>query len=127
MKNDLIKPNVLIIEEDRNMEMILKAALLPEKFQLRFLTKETMGLLENDFVPQLIVFDHSSAILFARENFCEQIKEKFPDTPLMVLSAYPDSQLARYPKCMDFFIAKPFDLNYFLSGIEHCLLPVAPS
>lgn len=115
------KHRLLIFAGENSMQTILAEALMPEKFQLEFVSK---GAVCNSdvFNPALILLDHSSAPLSNEENFCRKIKASFPNVPLIVLSAYPLNNLGSYNAYMDLFIAKPFDLNYFLNCIESYLI-----
>lgn len=114
------KHKLLIFAGEDSMQTMLEEALIPEKFQLEFALEGSVCNLEA-FNPKLILLDHSSAPLFNEENFCKKIKISFPNVPLIVLSAYPLNNLGSYNTHMDLFIAKPFDLNYFLNCIESYL------
>lgn len=119
------KRKILIFEDEDSMQTILSAALMPEKFHLKFVSKRSIGDL-NRFDPEIILLDHSSAPLFTEQNLCEKIKEFFPSVPLIVISAYPLNNFGSYNDYMDLFIAKPFDLNHFLSCISHFNKKIKP-
>lgn len=110
------KRKILIFEDEDSMQTILSAALMPEEFHLKFVSKRSIGDL-NTFHPAIILLDHSSAPLFNEQNLCEKIKDLFPDVPLIVISAYPLNNFKTYNEHIDLFIAKPFDLTHFLSCI----------
>lgn len=112
------KRKILIFEDENSMQTVLSAALIPEKFHLEFVSKNTIGML-NSFNPQMILLDHSSAPITDEQNLCEKIKDCFPNVPLIVISAYPLNKLGSYNNYMDLFIAKPFDLGYFMNCITH--------
>lgn len=115
------KRKLLIFEDEDSMQAVLAEALISERFQLEFVSKEAIGK-TNVSCPELILLDHSSAPLSHVENLCEKIKSFFPNTPLIVLSAYPLNNFCNYNNHMDLFIAKPFDLNYFLGSVDSCLI-----
>lgn len=115
------KYKLLIFAGENSMQAILAEALISQKFQLEFASEDLTGY-SNTFNPDLILLDHSSAPLCNEENLCQKIKVFFPAVPLVVLSAYPLNNLMSYNACIDLFIAKPFDLNYFLGCIESCLI-----
>ena len=115
------KRRLLIFEDEHSMQTILTEVFISEKFQLEFVSKEAIGK-NNASNPQLILLDHTSAPLSHVENLCQKIKMFFPAIPLIVLSAYPLNNFCNYAKHMDLFIAKPFDLNYFLNSVESCLI-----
>ncbi|SOD14158.1 response regulator [Pedobacter xixiisoli] len=114
------KRKLLIFEDEDSMQTILTEVLISDRFQVEFVSKEAIGE-TNSSEPELILLDHSTAPLSHAENLCEKIKSSFPTTPLIVLSAYPLNNFCNYANHMDLFIAKPFDLNHFLSSIESCL------
>lgn len=115
------KRRLLIFEDEDSMKTILTEVLFSDRFQLEFVSKEAIG--KTNFVnPELILLDHSSAPLSHVENLCEKIKASYPLTPLIVLSAYPLNNFCNYANHMDLFIAKPFDLNHFLSCVDSCLV-----
>ncbi len=116
-----LKRKLLIFEEEDSMQTILSEAFLPEKFQVEFVSRNAIGIC-NFSKPELILLDYNSAPSQNGENLCERIKAIFPGTPLIVISAYPLNNLGSYNNHIDLFIAKPFDLNYFLNCIESCLL-----
>lgn len=108
------KRKLLIFEDEDSMQTILSAALKPEDFHLEFSRKSSIGY-SHTFSPEIILLDHSSAPLTDEQNLCEKIKDFFPGIPLIVLSAYPLNKFDSYSDHMDLFIAKPFDLNYFVN------------
>jgi DNA-binding response OmpR family regulator len=115
------KRRLLIFEEEGDMKIILSEVLMPEKFQLEFVSKDAMDEI-NHFEPELILLDHISAPQLKEENYCKKIKRSFPKTPLIVISAYPLNNFGSYNNHMDLFIAKPFDLNYFLKCVDSYLI-----
>ncbi|MFN0257240.1 response regulator [Pedobacter ureilyticus] len=115
------KRKLLIFEDEDSMQNVLAEALVSERFQLEFVSKEAIGKTDVSY-PELILLDHFSAPLSHVENYCEKIKAFFPNTPLIVLSAYPLNSFCNYTSHMDLFIAKPFDLNHLLSSVESCLI-----
>ena len=115
------KRKLLIFEDEDSMQTVLAEALISEKFQLEFVSKEAIGKTDVSD-PELILLDHSSAPLSHVENYCEKIKAIFPGAPLIVLSAYPLTNFCNYTNHMDVFIAKPFDLNHLLTSVDSCLI-----
>lgn len=109
---------LLIFEDEHSMQAILSEALLPNKFHLKFVSKDMIGN-ENSFNPELILLDHTSAPLLNDTNLCRKIKAIFPNIPLIVISAYPLNNMEDYRHYIDLFIAKPFDLNHFLHCMEN--------
>lgn len=116
-----LKRRLLIFEEEDSMQTILAEAFLPEKFQVEFVSRKAIGIY-NFSKPELILLDYNAAPSLHGENFCKRVKTIFPNIPLIVISAYPLNNFGSYNNHMDLFIAKPFDLNYFLNCIETCLL-----
>lgn len=115
------KRRLLIFEDENSMQTILSEAFMPDKFDLEFVSKQTIGVDEFSR-PELILLDYNSAPMPSGENLCKKIKTIFPRVPLVVISAYPLNNLGAYNTYMDIFIAKPFDLDYFLNCVESCLL-----
>lgn len=115
------KPKLLIFEDEDSMQTILTAALLPEKYELTFVSTEMLGKTKL-LNPDLILLDQVVAPMPEQEDFCRQIKSLYPSVPLVVISAYPLNKFGNHQQYIDLFIAKPFDLSYFLNGIDSCLV-----
>lgn len=110
------KCELLIFEDEDSMQTILSAALMPEKFHLEFVSKNSIGSL-GAFKPKIVLLDQAVPPVLSEENFCERIKTFYPNVPLIVISAYPLDKFGNYNRHIDLFIAKPFDLSYFLNCI----------
>jgi len=115
------KRKLLIFEDEDSMQTILSAALLPEKYELTFVSTETLGELKVSN-PDLVLLDHVLAPMPEQESLCRQIKSFYPSIPLIVISAYPLHKFGDCQKHIDLFIAKPFNLSCFLDGVESCFV-----
>lgn len=115
------KRKLLIFEDEDSMQTILSVALLPEKYELTFVSTETLS--KPPFLnPDLVLLDHVLTPMPDHESFCQKIKSFYPSIPLVVISAYPLHKFGDCQKHIDLFIAKPFDLSYFLDGVESCFV-----
>lgn len=115
------KRKLLIFEDEDSMQTILSAALLPEKYQLTFVSTETLDTPQFSN-PDLVLLDHVLAPMPEHESLCQKIKLLYPSVPLIVISAYPLHKFGNCQQYIDLFIAKPFDLSYFLDGVESCFV-----
>jgi len=115
------KRKLLIFEDEDSMQTILSAALLPEKYELTFVSTETLNKPQL-LTPDLVLLDHVLAPMPEQNSLCLQIKMLYPAVPLVVISAYPLSKFGQCQQYIDLFIAKPFNLSCLLDGVESCFV-----
>ena len=115
------KKFILIVDDDKNIRFILKTLFAKNNYQVET-TGNLAGLhrLINNFSPDLIITD----VKLPDGNFFNEIpdiKKKYPNLPIIVISAF--STLSTAVKAVRHgafeFISKPFDINKVLQVTEN--------
>jgi two-component system nitrogen regulation response regulator GlnG len=114
---------VWILDDDKSIRWVFEKAL--EKTNLPFKifsnTNEAINQFNHD-KPSVIVSD----IRMPGESgliFLTKVKEKFPEIPIIIMTAYSDldSAVASFQKGAFEYIAKPFDINHVINIINKAL------
>ena len=115
------KKLILIVDDDKNIRFILKTLFIKNNYQVET-TGNLAGLhrLINNFSPDLIITD----VKLPDGNFFNEIpdiKKKYPNLPIIVISAF--STLSTAVKAVRQgafeFISKPFDIKKVLQVTEN--------
>lgn len=112
---------ILVYDHDENISEILEVALKYQGYLVEVAKSiAEIGELIDFYTPDLVILDvkhYGKACL----DCCREIKQKFPDLPVLALSC--DSNISeRYSTCnFDDFVAKPFDLEHLFQIVERNL------
>jgi two-component system nitrogen regulation response regulator GlnG len=115
--------SVWILDDDKSIRWVFEKAL--EKANLPFKifsnTNEAINQFNHD-KPSVIVSD----IRMPGESglsFLAKVKEKFPEIPIIIMTAYSDldTAVASFQKGAFEYIAKPFDINHVINIINKAL------
>jgi two-component system nitrogen regulation response regulator GlnG len=114
---------VWVLDDDKSIRWVFEKAL--EKANLPFKifsnTNEAINQFNHD-KPSVIVSD----IRMPGESglsFLAKVKDKFPEIPIIIMTAYSDldTAVASFQKGAFEYIAKPFDINHVINIIEKAL------
>lgn len=117
---------VMLVDDEDDILASLRVFLEGELVGVRVLTArsgpEALQMLERDDVD-LIIADYRMPGMDGLQLLAE-VRRKKPHITAMMMTAYPDPTLASRAakECgVGLFLAKPFDLNYFVRVVEACL------
>jgi two-component system nitrogen regulation response regulator GlnG len=117
-----MKP-IWILDDDKSIRWVFEKALARSELAFKTFsnTKDAMAALEND-LPQVIVSDirmpGGSGL-----DFLTEVKEKHPDIPVIIMTAYSDleSAVAAFQNGAFEYLAKPFDVDQALDVIKRAV------
>ncbi|RAJ35491.1 response regulator transcription factor [Pedobacter cryoconitis] len=114
---------ILVLEKNRDILELINIVLTEEGYDVDLLSseKEIFDHIR-DFQPDIILLD----VISPTEEgtaLCKTIKaaEASSHIPVIVLSTHPKSEVVK-EICADEVVAKPFDISFLLSTIEHYLI-----
>jgi two-component system nitrogen regulation response regulator GlnG len=121
--------NIWILDDDKSIRWVFEKAL--EKANLPFKTFSNSNEAINQFnheKPSVIVSD----IRMPGESgliFLSKVKDKFPEIPIIIMTAYSDldTAVSAFQKGAFEYIAKPFDIDKTLDVIKQALSESASS
>jgi two-component system phosphate regulon response regulator PhoB len=118
-----MKNNILIIENDKDILVVLENILTYNKFGVSGIEK-TDDIFESvqKYQPDLIITDYLLSGINGGK-ICQLIKSN-PQTskiPVILISAYNDLAMSMGTYGFDAFINKPFNINTLLKTINDCL------
>ena len=121
--------NIWILDDDKSIRWVFEKAL--EKANLPFKTFSNSNEAINQFnheKPSVIVSD----IRMPGESgivFLSKVKDKFPEIPIIIMTAYSDldTAVSAFQKGAFEYIAKPFDIDKTLEVIKQALSESASS
>ena len=121
--------NIWILDDDKSIRWVFEKAL--EKENLPFKTFSNSNEAINQFnheKPSIIVSD----IRMPGESgliFLSKVKDKFPEIPIIIMTAYSDldTAVSAFQKGAFEYIAKPFDIDKALEVIKQALSESASS
>ncbi|AWW00386.1 response regulator [Arcticibacterium luteifluviistationis] len=109
---------VLIIDDELDICMLLKAYLQKNDFSVNYAVnlKEGMLAIKNN-TPDTVILDNNLPDGLGI-NTIDSIKTDFPETQLIMISAMTSLQSKALKKGADFFVPKPFKLSH-ISQLIH--------
>ena len=110
---------ILIIEDDNDVRELFNSLFRHYNIKL-VVVPNSNGLIELviEMKPEIIMIDVLLGIEDGRD-ICTEIKTKFPEIPVILLSASP-ILLLNHAKCgADDIIEKPFDIDHFKKKIDY--------
>jgi len=104
-------PKVLIQETDKSVLEMLSMALEDEGFSVLGKLGFDPDFMDaiNEFRPHVIILDYRLTGMDS-ERVCQEIKERYPQLPVLALSCNSNIHLEYDDKGFDDYIKKPFDL-----------------
>jgi two-component system, NtrC family, nitrogen regulation response regulator GlnG len=117
-----MKP-IWIIDDDKSIRWVFEKALARTEFEFKTFSSapEAMTALSKES-PQVIVSDirmpNGSGL-----DFLQEIKQKLPDTPVIIMTAYSDleSAVAAFQGGAFEYLAKPFDVDQAIDVIRRAV------
>lgn len=116
-------PNIWVLDDDKSIRWVFEKALEKAGLSCKTFanTNEAINQFNHD-QPSVIVSD----IRMPGESgliFLSKVKEKFPDIPIIIMTAYSDldTAVASFKKGAFEYIAKPFDIDNVLEVINKAL------
>jgi len=117
-----MKP-IWIIDDDKSIRWVFEKALARTELEFKTFSSvpEAMGALEKE-TPQIIVSDirmpNGSGL-----DFLQVVKERLPDVPVIIMTAYSDleSAVAAFQGGAFEYLAKPFDVDQALDVIRRAV------
>ncbi|WP_345331130.1 response regulator [Mucilaginibacter defluvii] len=115
------KRKVMIIDDDADICDIMHDVLHYEGFEVKCLLGPDRLFEEiAAFKPQVIILDYILKGITGGE-VCSELKKRRSTSvlPIILMSAYPRVSKSTVDCCFETFIAKPFDLEEFVSAVRH--------
>jgi two-component system nitrogen regulation response regulator GlnG len=115
--------NVWILDDDKSIRWVFEKALAKENIPCKTFTNTNEAINQfNQEKPSVIVSD----IRMPGESgieFLKKVKNKFPDIPIIIMTAYSDldTTVSAFQKGAFEYIAKPFDIDKAISIINQAL------
>jgi two-component system nitrogen regulation response regulator GlnG len=117
-----MKP-IWIIDDDKSIRWVFEKALARTELEFKTFSSvaEALNALERD-QPQVVVSDirmpNGSGL-----DFLSEIKQKFPDIPVIIMTAYSDleSAVAAFQGGAFEYLAKPFDVDQAIDVIKRAV------
>ena len=119
--------NIIVVDDDEDILQIIRYMLEEQGHQVRAVSDIVSFNRLSDFEPDLILLDDWLADGYGH-RLCEQLKqdERTRLIPVILISAKNDiAQIAHKSKADD-YIAKPFDVDFFMSKIAFWLSTAVP-
>jgi DNA-binding NtrC family response regulator len=117
-----VLPPVLIVDDEKNMRLSLQTVLADEGYGARAVesAEQALALLERERFLMLITDAHLEGM--SGYELLEQVRKKWPDFPVLVITAYATPKLAVEAikaGAMD-YLAKPFEPEELLHAVARC-------
>ena len=112
--------SILVVEDDLSLREILTEVFKYEGYRFEFSTGiDDITSLVADFKPDVVLLDYLLPKINGGELCC-QLKShmEFSHIPVIIYSAFSKVFLSLGDYGCDFFIEKPFDLDYLLKKIN---------
>jgi DNA-binding response OmpR family regulator len=118
---------ILVLDDNQDILEIVHETLIYEQFEVRSTTDghDVMPMLET-FNPHLVILDYRVAGINGGE-ICMKIKAhpQFNNTPVIIFSAYINSDNTLFSYGCDAIINKPFDLIELVAKVNSLIGPDA--
>ena len=121
---------VWIVDDDRSIRWVLEKALARENIAYRSFSSasEALGVLDaNGAAPKVLISDihmpgESGLLLLQRA------KERFPDMPVIIMTAYSDleSAVAAFQGGAFEYLPKPFDVDQAVELVRRAIEQIGP-
>lgn len=115
-----MKHRLLVIEDDRELQSVLREVLLENDYAVDQAYKGVEGLEKAEAAqPDLIILDLGLPDLDG-ESVCRRLKKLFPDLPVIILTAKntTDDLVHSLGLGADDYVAKPFDIDELLARLK---------
>jgi CheY-like chemotaxis protein len=114
---------ILLVDDDLDILLFLKALLEEEGYLVQAENSPpNIKHLQPDALPDLIILDMLMSGTDGRELTQQLKRDKLTALiPVLMISAHPGAQSAAYAAGADAFVAKPFEMNVFLSKVARAL------
>jgi len=115
-------PPVLVVDDEKNMRLSLSTALQDERYPVKSVesAEEALELLEREKFFMVITDGRLGGM--SGYELLERIKKSWPDTPVLMLTAYATPQLAKQAilaGAID-YLSKPFEPEELLHAVARC-------
>jgi DNA-binding NtrC family response regulator len=115
-------PPVLVVDDEKNMRLSLKSILTDEGYAVRAVESAEDGLVQLQQSPFFMVITDARLGGMSGYEFLRQCKEKWPQTPVLMITAYATPKLAVEAikaGAID-YLAKPFAPEELLHAVSRC-------
>lgn len=115
-----MRERILIIDNDPDLLSVLEDILLTDGYDVTCVTDAPdVERLLQDSHPDLVVTDYRLNGTTG-DKVCKRIKDRpeFSELPIIMVSAWPTSEVVFHDHLCNIFIPKPFDIWDFLSCIH---------
>jgi len=117
-----MKP-IWIIDDDKSIRWVFEKALARTEYEFKTFSSaaEALGTLDHE-QPQVIVSDirmpNGSGL-----DFLDEVKKRFPDIPVIIMTAYSDleSAVAAFQGGAFEYLAKPFDVDQAIEVVKRAV------
>ena len=119
----MISGEIWVIDDDKSIRWVLRKALEQENISSKFFETGELALdALSDSVPAGVVTDIKMPGIDGFSLF-DSIKNKYPDVPVVIMTAYSDLNRAveSYHKGAFDYLPKPFDLSEFITVVKRAL------
>ncbi len=119
-----MQSTILVLDDEPDLLELLSAILIGAGYQVQTVqTADSMEMhLKEAELPNLLILD----LLLAGSHGGELVHhlkedERTRDIPILMVSAHPGAEVEAHARGADAFLAKPFDIDEFLSIVESLL------
>ncbi len=114
---------VWIVDDDRSIRWVFEKALSREHIDFQTFSSATEALAQLDNAPPQVVVSDIRMPGQSGLDFLEQLKSRYPDIPVIIMTAYSDleSAVAAFQGGAFEYLAKPFDVDHALSLVRRAL------
>lgn len=115
---------ILLVDDDLDILLFLKALLEEEGYVVEAANSPpNIEYLQPDALPDLIILDMLMSGTDGRELTKRLKRDKLTaHIPVLMISAHPGARPQAYAAGADAFVAKPFEMNVFLSKVANTLV-----
>jgi DNA-binding NtrC family response regulator len=115
-------PPVLIVDDEKNMRLSLETVLTDEDYAVMAVESAEQGLALLEREKFLLVISDAHLTGISGYELLEQVRKKWPDLPMLVITAYATPKLAVEAikaGAID-YLAKPFEPEELLHAVDRC-------
>jgi len=115
-------PPVLIVDDEKNMRLSLETVLTDEDYAVMAVESAEQGLALLEREKFLLVISDAHQTGISGYELLEQVRKKWPDLPMLVITAYATPKLAVEAikaGAID-YLAKPFEPEELLHAVDRC-------
>jgi DNA-binding NtrC family response regulator len=115
-------PPLLIVDDEKNMRLSLESVMNGQGYQVRAVDSAEQGLKQLEHDEYFMVISDARLGGMSGYEFLERVKKRWPDMPVLVITAYATPKLAVEAikaGAID-YLAKPFEPEELIHAVSRC-------